>query len=85
MKGGSMKYKRKKKHDNQLYNEPFKKKELKVAIKQQKKLPVEDNIHPRMIKRLPSKTMMYLFDLYNRILENGFTSKGWKSASIISL
>ena len=58
---------KRRKHDNQLFNEPFTDRELKVAIKQKNTVPGEDTIHPQMIKKLPPETLKYLQDLYNNI------------------
>ena len=51
MKSNLRKYKKRKKQDDQPYNESFTKAELKAAIKQQKNTaPGEDTMHFQMIK-----------------------------------
>ena len=53
IKNNPRKYIRKKKKDDQLYNEPFTETELKSAIKQQKNTVIgEDTIHPQIRKKL---------------------------------
>ena len=43
------------------------------------------NNAPQMIKNLPSETLKYLLDLYNKIWEEGFLPEWVKSATIKSL
>ena len=68
-----------------MYNKLFTDREMKAAIKQKNTVPGEDIIHSHMIKRLPSETMKYLLDLYNRIWEKGIIQNKWKSATITCL
>ena len=56
MKSNPKKYIRRKKQDNQPYNESFTERELKMAIKQQKNIASgEDTIHLKMIKNYHQK------------------------------
>ena len=61
----------KQKEEEQPYDKLFTGRELKAAIKQQKKYSTrEDTIHPQMIKELPPEILKYLMDMYNKIWEN---------------
>ena len=77
MKSDQRKYIKRKQYDDQPYNKPFTKRELKAAIKQQKNTILAKNTtHTRITKKIPPEKLKYLLVLYNTIWEEMFVPEG---------
>ena len=72
--------------EKENYNSPFTMKELLDSIKDLNDTsPGPDNIHNKIIKKLPHLSLLPLLDIYNDIWENQTFPNAWKEATIIPI
>ena len=75
-----------KSNNKEIYNKPFKLRDLKRSIKRAKNTASgPDNIHIQIIKHLPEETLLILLDIINDIWVRGDFPNIWREAHIIPL
>ena len=72
--------------NNEEYNTPFNLDELKDAVsKAHDTATGPDEIHYRMLKHLPPKSLQALLDIFNDMWETGTFPESWEQATIIPI